>query len=86
MLIAHLLISANAVTLTATVDNELIVYSEGANVASNSDWGKTTVVQLDDPCVLAIEGRCDGHICRAVQEFVLQSSIRCRLVHHLWLI
>ena len=78
-MIAHLLFSANGVTLTATVDNELIVYNEGANVASNSDWGKTTVVQLDDPCVLAIEGRCEGHICLTVKEFVHvpQSSIHC---------
>ena len=65
-MIAHLLFSANGVTLTATVDNELIVYNEGANVASNSDWGKTTVVQLDDPCVLAIEGAWDLHIYLAV--------------------
>ena len=49
-------VTVNGLTITATVDNIMTIYNEGVIVLSNDEWEESTVVTIDDPCVLAIEG------------------------------
>ena len=43
-------------TLTATVDDVMIVYHKGKVLAENDDVLTTVDVEMEKPCVLAISG------------------------------
>ena len=50
-------VTVEGLTITATADNRMTIYNEGAAVATNNNWRESVTVTIDDPCVLAIEGK-----------------------------
>ena len=56
--VAAACVSANSLRMSAIVDDEMTIYSEGVVVAATSTpASRPTTVTIDDPCVLAIRGK-----------------------------
>ena len=56
MIVIVACVTVYGLSLTATADDEMMIYSAGVVVAMSTRTGYPTTVTIDDPCVLAIQG------------------------------
>ena len=73
-----------AVQLAVTADNVIDVYHDGRVVLNNGDWTQSSVINLENPCVLAFEaydaGVNEGILASTSTGVVTDETWRCTTV------